>query len=78
MYNRNDSGGVQCCRFCGPPRRQVGCHATCEEYIKAKQAYDEKQALYKKEMSKIYAQDNICKRRKHRYLDSVSWKMKRG
>ena len=78
MFNRQERGGVQCCRFCGPPRRQVGCHVTCEDYIKAKQEYEEQRDAQREEMGRIYVQDSICRRRKHRYLDAVHWKIKRG
>lgn len=33
--------GINCCRKCAPPKRQLGCHATCEEYKKEKEKYEE-------------------------------------
>lgn len=77
MFNRQE-GGIQCCRYCGPPQRHVGCHATCETYIQAKQEYDEKQAEYRKQLGQIIDQDNICKNRKRRYLDAVHRRRKQG
>lgn len=29
-----------CCQPCVPPERHIGCHASCEKYITAKQKYD--------------------------------------
>lgn len=29
-----------CCKNCVAPKRHVGCHSTCEEYIEAKGKYD--------------------------------------
>ena len=29
-----------CCKYCKPPKRHIGCHATCEEYKDAKQERD--------------------------------------
>lgn len=76
MFNRQERGGVQSCRFCGPPRRHVGCHATCEDYIKAKQEYEEQREVQRKEIGRIMEQDSVCKRRKNRYMDAVNWKRK--
>lgn len=39
------SKGVKCCKDCIPPKRQLGCHSKCEEYIKEKAEND---ALNKK------------------------------
>ena len=29
------------CKNCVPPKRHLGCHSTCEEYIKQKAEHDE-------------------------------------
>ncbi len=29
-----------CCKPCVAPERHIGCHATCEKYMKAKQKRD--------------------------------------
>ena len=31
---------IRCCRYCTPPERHLGCHATCEEYLREKKKYD--------------------------------------
>lgn len=28
------------CRGCKPPKRQVGCHSTCPEYLAAKEEHE--------------------------------------
>lgn len=33
-------GTIRCCKDCIPPKRKVGCHAYCEEYIKEKAVLD--------------------------------------
>ena len=70
MYNINGRG-IQCCRFCGPPRRQVGCHVTCEDYIREKKEYDARQEQYRKALGEIIDQESIIKSRKHRCIDMV-------
>lgn len=32
---------IRCCQECVPPKRHVGCHGTCEEYIKERAELDE-------------------------------------
>lgn len=32
---------IKCCKDCVAPKRHVGCHATCAEYLSEKKAYDE-------------------------------------
>ncbi len=27
---------ISCCKDCTPPKRRIGCHGYCEEYIKEK------------------------------------------
>lgn len=34
-------GAITCCRNCKPPKRNEGCHATCEEYQQQKKAREE-------------------------------------
>lgn len=38
--------GIDCCRFCVPPRRTPTCKfdGTCDRYMKAKEAHDRKKA----------------------------------
>lgn len=39
---------IQCCRYCVPPVRHIGCHGTCEKYKKEKIEL-EKERAYEKE-----------------------------
>ena len=32
---------IQCCEGCVAPKRHIGCHAVCPEYISEKAAYEE-------------------------------------
>ena len=43
---------IECCKNCIAPKRHLGCHAECPEYIGEKAAYEEKRkkAFQKKEM----------------------------
>ena len=36
---------ITCCKDCTPPKRYVGCHSQCKEYLKEKEEY-EKQKEY--------------------------------
>lgn len=64
---------IKCCRNCVPPKRHIGCHGTCEQYLKEKAEY-EKQKEYarahKTVMLTNYDFDKIAyanfKRRKRR------------
>lgn len=50
---------VWCCKDCVPPKRHIGCHSTCEEYITSKKAYDEKMLREREEKeisNRIYEQ----------------------
>lgn len=46
MGNKNTYGRlsktIECCAECVAPKRHVGCHSTCKEYKKEREAYDEK------------------------------------
>lgn len=35
---------ITCCKDCVAPKRHVGCHADCQEYIGEKKKHDEKKA----------------------------------
>lgn len=35
---------ITCCKDCVAPKRHVGCHAECQEYIDEKKKHDEKKA----------------------------------
>lgn len=32
---------ILCCKDCVPPRRHIGCHATCQEYASERARMDE-------------------------------------
>ena len=32
--------GIKCCKDCVPPKRHVGCHAKCEQYLKEKAEHE--------------------------------------
>ena len=36
---------ITCCKNCVPPKRHLGCHSTCEQYLREKAEY-EKQKEY--------------------------------
>ena len=33
----NKLGDITCCIDCRPPDRRLGCHSTCEKYLKEKE-----------------------------------------
>lgn len=35
---------INCCMGCVPPKRHIGCHADCEEYMAERKALDERNA----------------------------------
>lgn len=35
---------IKCCKDCVAPKRHVGCHGTCPEYLKEKAEHDERAA----------------------------------
>lgn len=35
---------ITCCKDCVAPKRHVGCHTYCQEYIDEKKKHDEKKA----------------------------------
>ena len=53
------SKGIKCCYKCIPPKRHIGCHASCEEYIEEK-ALHEKYKNTKKNKTLI---DEYCRKR---------------
>ena len=40
---------IKCCKDCKPPRRKVGCHATCKDYIDEKAEIDNNKEELKKQ-----------------------------
>ena len=58
---RNERNSIECCRTCLPEseggKRHIGCHGTCEEYIKAKSQHeDEKDKISK---AKSYENEHV-------------------
>ena len=35
---------IECCHDCRPPKRRIGCHATCPEYIYERAELDKQNA----------------------------------
>lgn len=59
------SKGITCCKNCVPPKRHVGCHSTCETYIKAKEEYKkEKDELDKIKRTRMDMTEVMLKRNK--------------
>ena len=40
---------IHCCKDCIPPKRHIGCHADCKEYIKEKAELEREKEIKKKE-----------------------------
>ena len=36
---------IRCCHGCVPPKRKVGCHATCSEYLQEKKNHEEEKKV---------------------------------
>lgn len=43
--------GIKCCYKCVEPKRHIGCHSTCEDYIKEKAEYEIKKQKQEKPFS---------------------------
>lgn len=43
---------IDCCNDCVPPKRHVGCHGTCEEYLDQKKRWEEDKKKIKENNSK--------------------------
>ena len=44
---------IQCCTNCVPPKRHIGCHATCKDYAKEKLEWEENKKKIKDNMAKV-------------------------
>lgn len=54
----------ECCRKCVAPKRHPGCSGSCEEYKKAKEAYEFSKALRRKTLKQEEAvRDTLYKSR---------------
>ena len=38
---------IQCCKHCVAPRRHIGCHGHCDEYITERKELDDTMAVHK-------------------------------
>lgn len=47
-----------CCKECVAPKRHVGCHSTCEDYLKCKAKHEEFRKKYVAERE--YANERIA------------------
>jgi hypothetical protein len=45
--------GIRCCKSCIAPKRHLGCHATCKEYLDEKAQFEKDKAKVKEEMENI-------------------------
>ena len=43
---------IHCCENCVPPKRHVGCHSTCEDYLIEKAEWEQKKELIKEDKKK--------------------------
>lgn len=59
---------IKCCKDCVAPKRHIGCHADCKEYLEEKAQYEKaKQKIKETKGPSICKSDwenNYCKRRK--------------
>lgn len=39
---------ISCCKDCVPPKRHIGCHSTCEEFLAEKAEYEAEKAIENK------------------------------
>jgi hypothetical protein len=40
---------IKCCKDCVAPKRHLGCHGSCAEYIAEKAEYDRLKEIYEKD-----------------------------
>ena len=62
----------ECCRNCKPPKRHVGCHSKCEEYLEEKAKHQERKDYNFKHQSVVLSKCDFNKigfanaKRKHK------------
>ena len=64
---------IDCCRYCVAPKRHVGCHSECKEYIEQKRIHEKKrlEELERKRMINDIDSshfDYIYKKKKRQHL----------
>ena len=37
---------IECCQYCVAPKRHIGCHAKCPDYLGEKAKHEEKRSKY--------------------------------
>lgn len=42
---------IDCCRYCQAPKRNPGCHGSCEEYLTERAEYDRLKAIHDQQRS---------------------------
>ena len=51
----NIKSRICCCKDCVPPDRHVGCHSSCEKYLKEKQEWNN----YKSDLQEHIHKENL-------------------
>lgn len=56
----------ECCLYCKPPKRHLGCHGECAEYAEARKKYEDSKAS---RVQETISMDNYMRvvQDKHRY-----------
>lgn len=60
------NGKITCCRYCVAPKRHIGCHETCPEYLEQKDAlvkYKKKERELK--ALEVYDYDKMAYRKRY-------------
>ena len=50
---------IRCCNGCVAPKRHLGCHSTCPDYIKEKRQHDEACEVRRKAIKQRRSLDDI-------------------
>lgn len=64
---------IRCCNGCKEPKRHIGCHATCPEYIAEKEKHEadredrakEREAFYGAYSTSLTGKNRAMKDRRH-------------
>ena len=49
---------ITCCKNCKPPKRHIGCHSDCKQYIKEKEEFEKQKAKIDKNKQMTYIFNN--------------------
>ena len=66
---------IKCCKDCVAPKRHIGCHSVCPEYIGERAAYDEKQGAALKKKTIETAADELRWHSKAKYERRIGKKV---